>query len=622
MSSRHEESKESIESTSNSSAIGHSSAVRPPHVASAPISSSLTPVAAAAAPLVGSKRTRADAPQPSDDSSSAIPTAANDRAKRPRVSPPEMTPPSAISDAPILSVMTPTSARPHAATADVAVNAHPHRVCTSLQPDAKAEQKVHEGDTNMEISDRPVAITFAAESATEPRPILPAMNSVAATSESLDVTMIDSAAASADSHDSISPPMGMSDRLSPPVHADRASVAPRIEDVSEADQVYDDELAGIAAVPDASNDQPPDVDIDDADEEADDMADDDMADDDMADVDDEDEKHNDDAASPSDIAAARAPPFSFPSMDVGNSQVSTVLLTQAEPSQPNASEESKDSNESSSDDSVSSASSILVAPATPKPATFRIEPNPRAARPTARRALAPLHFASQPRIYHSIVGSDARPSASWAVHRPHCASARGIGAPRIQFVPLPLSVVGPSILAPSAAVAFGPHEAGSATASIAVLSSFKPTVPVMTLAQEHLPVCESILSRLIGQSSSEVGTADERAIRGERLSNLLTLIRDMLMHFTRGHVGHSLEWIESLRKWQARFLHEYDVSVAIAPLLPPVIVQSSRSAYVSVSAWTKLREIMDGWHREVIRYIHRRSCSLASSSSSAAEEEK
>jgi hypothetical protein len=196
---RHVESKESIESTSNSSAIGDSSSVRPPHVASAPISSPLTHVAAAATSLVGSKRTRPDAPQPSEDSSSAIPTPVNERAKRPRVSPTEMTPPSAISDAPILSARTATSAIPHAATADVAVNANPHRVCTSLQPDAKAEQKVHEDDTNMEISDRPVAIASAAAAAAEPRPILPAMmDSVAETSESLDVTMIDSAAASAD----------------------------------------------------------------------------------------------------------------------------------------------------------------------------------------------------------------------------------------------------------------------------------------------------------------------------------------------------------------------------------------------------------------------------------------
>jgi hypothetical protein len=142
----------------------------------------------------------------------------------------------------------------------------------------------------------------------------------------------------------------------------------------------------------------------------------------------------------------------------------------------------------------------------------------------------------------------------------------------------------------------------------------------MTLAADHLPMCESILSRLIVQSSSEVGTADERTLRDERLALLLQVIRDMTTHFVGAGVGHTLEWIDSLRKWQSSFLREYDACHAIVPLLPPVIVQSSRFAYVSVSAWTKLREIMAGWHREVIRYIHCRSCSLASSSSSSQED--
>jgi hypothetical protein len=142
----------------------------------------------------------------------------------------------------------------------------------------------------------------------------------------------------------------------------------------------------------------------------------------------------------------------------------------------------------------------------------------------------------------------------------------------------------------------------------------------MTLAADHLPMCESILSRLIVQSSSEVGTVDERAIRDERLALLLQVIRDMTTHFAGAGVGHTLEWIDSLRKWQSSFLREYDACHAIAPLLPPVIVQSSRSAYVSVSAWTKLRELMSGWHREVKAYIEQRSPLNSTSSSSSSQE--
>jgi hypothetical protein len=142
----------------------------------------------------------------------------------------------------------------------------------------------------------------------------------------------------------------------------------------------------------------------------------------------------------------------------------------------------------------------------------------------------------------------------------------------------------------------------------------------MTLAADHLPACESILSRLIVQSSSEVGTVDERTIRDERLALLLQVIRDMSTHFVGAGVGHTLERIDSLRKWQSSFLREYDACHAIAPLLRPIIVQSSRYAYVSVSAWMKLREIMAGWHREVTEYVQQRSPLNSTSSSSSSQD--